>query len=362
MSWPLRIFVLLVVAVVVGADALACSRGAPESGDPRVAADETALERQRHAIQAMQLENVDYSRHGPIEVIRGRTGIVLPPDIAFRHVGTPSDDILPLVADILLANGTESLEVTESERAYGSARNLSLSQSIRGIPVLDGLVSMEYETSTREVSVLAANFLPDRGLPRTPRLSARNAEAALRRALAIAEALEPASVRVAKGTRLGYFVDHYNPVPAQLVWAMEAYVHGERELFYVDALTGLVAHRRSLVSHPPPRSQSPDVVGARCKCPDPPRRGVPQHEFTGRGRLVNVPWNPLPGVDRYVGQMANEELGWVFADLVIDTSATQCACEITRPVYFRVMACNSCGCGPWSEPRFIDVKAPGAPE
>jgi len=89
---------------------------------------------------------------------------------------------------------------------------------------------------------------------------------------------------------------------------------------------------------------------------------VPRHEFTGRGRLVNVPWNPLPGVDRYVGQMANEELGWVFADFVFDTSATQCACEITRPVYFRVMACNSCGCGPWSEPRFIDVKALGAPE
>lgn len=357
MPGTLKASVILLVAMVAGADALACSQGAPEAGDPRVAADETALERQRRAIQAMQLESADYARHGPIETVRGRTGIVLPPDIAFRHVGTPSDDILPLVADILLANGTESLQVRESERAYGSARNLSLSQSIRGVPVLDGLVSMEYETSTREVSVLAANFLPDRGLPREPRLTDKQAVQAVARALAIAETLEPASVRVRDGVRLGYYVDHDNPVPAQLVWSMEAWAGGERELFYVDALTGVVAHRRPLASHPPPRRQSPDIVGARCKCPGPLRRGVPPQEFTGRGRLVSVPWDAVPGVDRYIGQMARGDLGWVFADLVIDTSATQCACEVTRPVYFRISACNSCGCGPWSEPRFIDVKS-----
>ena len=69
-------------------------------------------------------------------------------------------------------------------------------------------------------------------------------------------------------------------------------------------------------------------------------------------------WSLMPGVDRYVGQIARPDLGWAFSDLVIDGSSPQCACEVPMTSLVRMRGCNSCGCGPSSKGRLIEVEVP----
>jgi hypothetical protein len=233
-----------------------------------------------------------------------------------------------------------------------------LTQSIRGIPVLQGVLAISYDTSTRHVSSITANFIPDRELPRVPRLSAKQAEQVVPKALAIAEKIDASSISIAKGTHLGYYADHYSPEPVRLVWVVQTGSSFGGEEFYVDASTGIVAYRRPLSTDWVDRHRPPiEVTGARCECagksisPRKPLRGLHQC-----GRLVGMNWLEVPGTDRYVGQMALPELGWVFSDLVIDGSSPQCACEVPRTSLIRMRGCNSCGCGPWSKGQLIEVK------
>ena len=159
----------------------------------------------------MSFESVEYSLHGPVELLHGITGIVLPADIANRTEGSSADDILRLFADILLANGTESLTVREHREHFGSERSLRLTQSIRGIPVLEGGVSFSYDSATRQVTGVAAHFVPDRDLPRRPRLTAKQAEQVVPKALAIAERIKASGVQIMDGTHLGYYAEQVQP-------------------------------------------------------------------------------------------------------------------------------------------------------
>ena len=139
------------------------------------------------------------------DIARG-TGIVLPADIAGRKAGQSADDVLRLLADVLMASGTESLSVRENSVAYGSDRELVLEQSIRGRPVLHSVVSLGYDASTRRVTTIVAHFAPDRELPPEPHLSARQAEQQLLRVLTLAVTRDPTGVVINDGTHLGYFM------------------------------------------------------------------------------------------------------------------------------------------------------------
>ena len=360
---PRRLFALVSLLVLAAYSSAALPDCTPTQLDPPVspiAIDPAARQRQSDALRAMSVESVEYSLRGPIEQLRGNTGIVLPANILKRKEGKSADDILPLFADILLASGTESLTVREHRDQFGSERALRLTQSIRGIPVLQGVLAVGYDSATRRVTTVTANFIPDRDLPRAPRLSAKQAEQVVPKALAIAEKIDASQIVVMDGTHLGYYADSYSPEPVHLVWVVQVGGGWEHEEFYVDATTGIVAYRRPLSLSFVGRDRPPiEVTGARCECagksfsPVKPMRRVP-----GCGRLVGMHWSEMPDVDRYVGQMALPELGWVFSDLVIDGSSPECACEVPRTSVVRLRGCNSCGCGPWSKGQLIEVRTP----
>lgn len=360
---PRRLFALVALLVLAAYSSAAlpdCTPTQLDPPEPPIAIDAAARQRQSDTLRAMSVESVEYSLRGPIKQLRGNTGIVLPANIVKRKEGKSADDILPLFADILLASGTESLTVREHRNQLGSERALMLTQSIRGIPVLQGVLAVGYDTATRRVTTVTANFIPDRDLPRVPRLSAKQAEQVVPKALAIAEKIDASKIVVMDGTHLGYYADSYSPEPVQLVWVVQVGGGWEHEEFYVDAMTGIVAYRRPLSSSIVGRDRPAiEVTGARCECagksfsPAKPMRRLP-----GCGRLVSMNWSQMPDVDRYLGQMALPELGWVFADLVIDGSSPQCACEVPRTALVRLRGCNSCGCGPWSKGQLIEVKTP----
>ena len=325
-----------------------------------VQVDPAARQRQTNALRAMTLDSLELSPRGQVELLHGRTGIVLPANIASRKVGQPADDVLRLLSKVLMASGTESLTVRENPVVHGSEGELSMEQSIRGRPVLHVVVSLGYDTQTRQVTTIVTNFVPDHKLPAKPRLSAPAAERALMKALALAETGDPMHVVINDGTYLGYFASFEGTEPAQLVWAVIASVGGEREEFLVDSLTGIVAFRRPLSSDGP-RKQAREITGARCQCAGKksftPIPAKPFRNLRKCGRLVSMNWSPVPNADRYVAQAALPELGWMFSDLVIDNTSPQCTCEVPKTVHMRMMACNSCGCGPWSNVKVIEVKA-----
>jgi hypothetical protein len=360
---PRRLSAVVSLLVLAAHSSAALPDCAPTQLNPAespIAIDPAARQRQSDALRAMSVESVEYSLHGPIKQLRGITGIVLPANIVKRKEGKSADDILPLFADILLASGTESLIVREHRDQFGSERALMLTQSIRGIPVLQGVLAIGYDTATRRVTTMTANFIPDRDLPRAPRLSAKQAEQVVPKALAIAEKVDASQIVVMDGTHLGYYADSYSPEPAQLVWVVQVGGGWEHEEYYVDAITGIVAYRRplslSFVGRDRPLIE---VTGARCECTGKsysPQK--PMRRLSGCGRLVGLNWSQMPGVDRYVGQMARPDLGWAFSDLVIDGSSPQCACEVPRTSLVRLRGCNSCGCGPWSKGQLIEVRTP----
>lgn len=199
-----------------------------------------ALQRQFDALQAMQLRTLQYSLRGPVHYIKGDTGVVLPSYVANLKEGDSGVEFLQLFKDILLASGTETLKVTRSEARPSSARRLVFSQSIRGIPVIDGLVAVEYDDATSRVSDFIANFVPDRGLTRDPKISATRAEQSVAETLALAKDGRAEGMEIIAGTYLGYYQVPSELTAPYLVWVVSVEFKGEHELFIVDAVTGIV--------------------------------------------------------------------------------------------------------------------------
>jgi len=195
-----------------------------------VAVDPAALQRQYDALRAMRLEDIQYSPHGPVQSVSGETGVVLPAEVSNLKQGDSAAGILVLFKDLLLANGTEALTVTRHDVLYAWTRQLRFSESIHGIPVINGGVGIAYDERTKRVSSLAANFIPDRELPRTPKISA-----------AQAERLVPGEVT--DRAYLGYYVRCCGRRRPNLVWAIGAWTEKMGEMFYVDAMTGVIVDR-----------------------------------------------------------------------------------------------------------------------
>lgn len=211
--------------------------------DLPIAVEPDALQRQYQALSGMSLERLEYSTRGPVDRINGATGLVLPASARVLKEGDDASNILPVVQDVLLANRNESLNV-HSNILIGSTRALKLSQSIRGIPVINGGVWFSCDEATLHVSVLTANFVPDRGLPRAPKLSAQQAEQKVPEALKFAVDLRQLEIEILDGTYLAYYASPGQSDPPQLVWVVRAELGTSYELFYVNALTGAIAGRK----------------------------------------------------------------------------------------------------------------------
>jgi hypothetical protein len=204
--------------------------------DLAVRVEQAVLQLQYNLLSAMSLQHVEYSVLGPISWVEGDTGFVLPVDALKLREGESGATILLLLKDLLLANDTETLTLKEArfdEYPLVSIGSYWFLQSIRGIPVIDGGVGLKYDGKTNRVTSLVANFIPDRELPRTAKLTAQQAEQ-----IAGGDILEP--------TYLGYYLACCEPkMRPKLVWA----IYSGDERLYVDAITGAVAARINMVSY-----------------------------------------------------------------------------------------------------------------
>jgi hypothetical protein len=206
-----------------------------------VEVEKVVLQRQFEALKSMQLEMLEYSQLGPVKSLRGKTGIVLPADISERREGDSADDIVPLLEAILLAAGTESLSVGHDGVGLG-ARSRRFTQRIRGLPVFNSFLGLEYDDRSKEVLRVAARFLPNRGLPEKATVTSEWAE---KRALEIVSTMKlgcmPGPTTITEGPALGYYLDPRVMDHPRLVWLMR--VQPDDENVYLDANTGTLVSR-----------------------------------------------------------------------------------------------------------------------
>lgn len=203
--------------------------------DLPIEVEQETLQRQYNALQAMRLDSVEYSRLGSVKRIAGDTGVVLPPRARNLKAGDSGSDVLQLFKDVLLAGSTESLRVIRHDEVgfnpNPSIRSLRLSQEIRGIPVINSFVGINYDDATRRMSKFVARFIPDRGLDQVPKISAKRAERLI------------PGVIVAE-TYLACYYGPDVPTPPRLVWVVRAQDAGAMHwAYYVNAITGLLIER-----------------------------------------------------------------------------------------------------------------------
>lgn len=240
----IRIALIAVISMAIGAAARAaeclpdCSCPTPrllKSQDLPVIVDQNLLQRQFEALRRMTLENVEYTSLGSVKEVWGNTGLVLSPEVLRLKKGDSGAAILRLLGDLLLANGDEVLTLEEAnlfEGPGGSIGGMSFRQSIRGVPVINGIVAFDYDGKTKRIYMLSTGFIPNRGLPAKPKLTAQQAER-----IAGGVILEPAF--------LGYLLPCCGLRPATLVWAIRTST-GDVEMVYVDAISGIVVARMSM--------------------------------------------------------------------------------------------------------------------
>ena len=197
---------LLVIASAGGSPAgppvLLQSRNLPTAVEPE------ALQRQFATLSSMPGVEVEYSALGAVTSISGDSGIVLPASVRKVKEGTSGEVLLNAFRLVLLATGSETLTVSENRLLPPSERQIRADESIGGIPVVDGLVSLAMDEETGRVRVFVAAFLPDRDLPKKPKLSAAQAWQSLVRALEASGDARHGSVREIEKPEVAYFGVH----------------------------------------------------------------------------------------------------------------------------------------------------------
>jgi hypothetical protein len=239
----MAIVLLIASAAASAADQSDSAPRLLKAQDLLIHVEPAALQRQYDALQAMRLDSIEYSRLGPVKRISGDTGIVLPTRATDLKAGDSGDDVLQLFRDVLLSNGTESLKVIRHDGVgfdpNPSIRALRLSQEIRGIPVINSFIGINYDDATRRVSKFVANFIPDRGLPREAKYSAAQAEQFVTET--------GAAVGIMEGTHLAYYEAAAVAAPPKLVWIVRMRFVDDMYMqwsFFVNAVTGLVVGRQ----------------------------------------------------------------------------------------------------------------------
>jgi Zn-dependent metalloprotease len=149
--------------------------------------------------------------------------------------------VLHKFKDVLLAAGSETLKV-RLNRMDAIQRTIRMDQFIGGIPVLHGSVSVGIDDATGIVRGLSARFLPDRGLPRQPKISAAEAAKLAEENLVKIGIAKPGSVKTSTPT-LAYTGTHPDSTRGHLVWAVPATYTPQAAraadgIFWFDAIDG----------------------------------------------------------------------------------------------------------------------------
>lgn len=225
---------------------------ARQASELTLAIDSAALERQYAALSAMPAARVTYSDRGPISYVEGETGVVITARSNLRH-GDKAPEVLSKFKDALLATGAENLTVRTNDIS-GPFRDLRLDQSIRGIPVARGFLAVRIDESTGLVKSMRAFFLPDRGLPMKPSLTAQQAAQALVKTLESTTYAKKGSVKTHNGITLVYYGVHPGAESGHLAWEVPtSYIDSEgalrEERIWVDAIDGSLPDREPATEH-----------------------------------------------------------------------------------------------------------------
>jgi hypothetical protein len=220
-----------------------------KASDVALPVDAETLDRQYRALSSMPSVEVEYSSLGPVRTVRGATGVELSRPTLDLAAGADASELLQKFKDALLATGSETLKVGVNElRPIG--RTIRTDQFIGGIPVLYGNVSVVVDDSTGLVNMLNATFLPDRGLPRQPKISATDADALAEQKLVEFGIAKPGSVKTSTPT-LAYIGTHPDSTRGHLVWTVPASYSVEGKgaadgVFWFDAIDGELVGRDAL--------------------------------------------------------------------------------------------------------------------
>lgn len=212
-------------------------------GDVALSVDAETLHRQYTALSSMPSVKVAYSALGPVRSVEGATGVVLSPRARNFKNGEDASEVLEKFKDVLLAAGNETLRVSGIQMsATGRHRYVTTDQFINGIPVLYGGVSLRFEEGSGLVDSLGASFLPDRGLPRQPKISEADAAKRVEQLLVERGIAKPGSVKTSKPS-LAYTGTHPDSTRGHLVWAVPASFTpaggGATDgMFWIDAVDG----------------------------------------------------------------------------------------------------------------------------
>jgi hypothetical protein len=208
--------------------------------------DAETLDRQYRALSSMPSVKVAYSALGPVRSVEGATGIVLSSRARNLKAGDDAPEVLQKFKDVLLATGGETLKVRGIQMsATGRHRYIDTDQFIGGIPVLHGNVSLRFEEGSGLVDSLGANFLPDRGLPRQPKISEADAAKRVAQLLVDSGEAKPGSVQTSPPT-LAYYGTHPGSTRGRLVWAVPASYGARDGMFWIDAVDGEYVGRDAL--------------------------------------------------------------------------------------------------------------------
>lgn len=223
---------------------------------------QAALDAQSEFLRRMQGAEIRYGENGAVSWVKGRTGVVLQSGLAGFKVNEPAKELLEKIGPALLAAGTEELRVASvapyagkadaAERESSPERAVNLVQYIRGREVQNSAVNIVINQQTNEITLIVADFLPDRGLPQEPALSAAQAKAKVAAAIRDGELDERQEFSFQDHpATLAYAFEEVGDnggIGGVLVWVFQAIQRGLPVEANVNALTGEVVRVRSFIT------------------------------------------------------------------------------------------------------------------
>lgn len=202
------------------------------------------LQRQYEALSKMPSVEVAYTDLGLLYRLKGPTGIVFTSGFRGLQLGEAAPEALAKLGPILLASGSETFTVRRNDISGGMGyRRIILQQSIRGIPVVSGLLDLDVDDANGMLHELHSRFVPDRGLPSKPKLTADEAAQRAVEYLEGAQWAEPESVQIQGEPTLAYFAGTHEPQKPSLIWVVRVNyfkpVEGSEDRhLWIDAIDG----------------------------------------------------------------------------------------------------------------------------
>jgi hypothetical protein len=144
----------------------------------------------------------------------------------------------------LLATGGETLKVRWNA-SDPPVHTIMMDQFIGGIRVLYGSVSVTVDDANGLVTTLGASFLPDRGLPRQPKIAENDLAALVQQQLAKYSIAKPGSIKTTDTPTLAYVGTHPDSTEGHLAWVVHATYtspNGEpgNRIYWFDAIDGAI--------------------------------------------------------------------------------------------------------------------------